>query len=76
MTPLCVSGLGHALPCSVCCDFIATLHSTMAALVSFVRPALSASAFASRMLSTYPSSFIAGSRVFLRCCHFPASCDL
>ena len=24
----------HALPCSVCCDIIATLHSAMAALVS------------------------------------------
>lgn len=53
-----------------------TYHIYMvAALESFERPAPSASAIASRMLSTYPSTFLAGC-LALRWCHFPASCDL
>lgn len=62
--------------CFVYCAEIESQQRTVAALVSFDRPALSASALASRMLSTYPSTFLAGSRVFLRWCHFLASSDL
>ena len=71
LTPLCVSGLGRA-----CARFHAPYIHGGRIKVFLTSPHSPPRLIASRMLSTYPSSFLAGSRIFLRCCHFPSSSDL